>query len=201
MIRDTESKNGNDAMDMEQLCKFRKQFLSELDEIYWEKNCSRLGKWLMRLECVSFSEKALSGDPALLRFAVAKFLYAGCGITRCGEQFLAVDINGDGRMMQIFSQMLQMVTPENHSVKGADWYEFLAPFKDHFLRCCRERYFLDLLKKSPKDAAIHFLVQKQWKFSGMYGKWAIQLQARKFDAAYAQFSAQQNIPECDGTEQ
>ena len=149
-----------------------------------------LAEWFRKLDCISFSEKAVSGNPDAIRFAIGKFLRAGCGITRYDGRILAVDIYSDGRMQEIFAQMCKLAMPESYAVKQEDDEKFFAPFTPYFhKRACRNsRYFLKLVKNSPEDAAIYLLAETQFKTANIYGKQGIVIQAKKFDALYAGIS-------------
>ena len=80
--------------------------------------------------------------------------------------------------------MLKLATPETYKVKGDDYKEFFAPFEKYFIKHIwqNHRYFLKLLKNSPKDAAIYLLADAQFKSANIYGKVGISDGAKKFDS-------------------
>ena len=143
-----------------------------------------LEKWFKKLDCVSFSESVVKGDSKVFKLARCKFLRAGCGITRFKGKMLITDINSDGRMYDIFAKMLKLATPETYTVKGDDYKEFFAPFEKYFIKHIwqNHRYFLKLMKNSPKDAAIYLLADTQFKSANIYGKVGISDGAKKFDS-------------------
>ena len=92
-------------------------------------------------------------------------------------------------MHDIFTKMLKLATPETYKVKGDDYKEFFAPFEKYFIKHIwqNHRYFLKLLKNSPKDAAIYLLADTQFKSANIYGKVGISIGEKKFDEFYAEY--------------
>ena len=145
-----------------------------------------LEKWIKSFNCIIYSENAIAGNPEVLRIAKYKFLHIGCGVTCYNNNVLLVDINNDGKMQEVFDQMLQMVTPENYSIKGENYKEFFTPFEDRFQarNWGNSEYFKKLLRNSPKDAAIDLLAESQFKHSSIWGKYGIARCAKKFNEFY-----------------
>lgn len=165
----------------------RKSLQHQLRSLYALKSFDgnpQFGKWFQKFDCIWFSKNVISGDPEVIRMAESKFLHSQCGVTSCQGKLLIVDIGGEGKMGEIFDQMLQLATPETYAVKGDDPEEFFAPFEAHFRKmiCSGSKYFQNLLKNSPKDAAIFLLAEKCFKHVGIYNKQFIAQQAKKFDA-------------------
>ena len=175
----------------------RERFLALLTGFYTKKIFAQhpqLVKWLKKFPCVSFSVKAVSGDPEVLRLAQGKFLHSGCSINCCNGNILVIDTSNTGRMQEIFSRMLELAVPESYAVKGENYEDFFAPFAEKFNIWLykNHKYFLKLLKHSPKDAAIALLAEKQFKYANIFGKQAFTLQSRKFNKLYAEYK-QHNV--------
>lgn len=155
----------------------------------------KLEKWFRKLDCVCFSREVIKGNPEIIKYAEAKFLYSGCGIRSTDGNILVTDINGNGRMRENFEQMLQMVTPAVYAVKGEALSEFFLPFEKEIMTSAHNghEHLLKLLKDDPKEAALYLLVQTRFSHINIYGKEKISLLARKFDALYEQL--QKNIPQ------
>ena len=165
----------------------RKNLLDTFQGLYAAKiyqQHPQMMKWLKKLNCISFSEKVISGNPEVIRFACCQFLHSGCGITQYKGNILVTEINENCRMQEIFEKMLKIVTPETYSIKGENYEDFFTPFENHFkLSAYRNnRYFLELLKNSPKDAVIYLLADTQFKSANIYGKAGISICAEKFDS-------------------
>ena len=102
--------------------------------MYFNDLCTeypKLEKWLKSFNCISYSENVVAGNPEVLKYAKCKFLHIGCGVTCYNNKVLVVDINNDEKMLEVFEQILQMVTPESYSIKGENYQEFFAPFEDY----------------------------------------------------------------------
>ena len=172
------------------LRRMKKCFLDTLSGTYAVKLYQQhpaLEKWFKKIDCITFSESVAKGDPEVIKLAQCKFLRAGCGITRFDGKILVTDINSDGRMHDIFTKMLKLATPETYTVKGDDYKEFFAPFEKYSIKHIwqNHRYFLKLVKNSPKDAAIYLLADTQFKSADIYGKVGISIGEKKFDGLYA----------------
>ena len=147
----------------------------------------RLRKWFVKFDCVRFSEKLICGTPDILKYAEAKFLHVGCGITHCDGSVLVVDLTGKEMMRQIFAKMLELAKPEHYEFKGENVEEFLAPFMPAFESVIRGdgKRILKLLQNNPKEAAICLLVQETFPRFGMSAIVTAVDRAEKFDELYA----------------
>ena len=154
------------------------------DNLYSEY--PELEKWIKSFNCINYSENVVAGNPEVLKYAKCKFLHIGCGVTCYNNKVLIVDINNDGKMLEVFEQMLQMVTPESYSIKGENYQEFFAPFEDKFQarNLGNIEYFKKLLHNSPKDTAIYILAESQYRYSSVWGRYGITLGAKKFNKLY-----------------
>jgi len=148
---------------------------------------ARLRKWFVKFDCVRFSEKLARGTPDILKYAEAKFLRVGCGISHCDGRVLAVDLAGKGMMRQIFAKMLELAEPEHYEFKGENVEEFFAPFMPVIKAAIwgNSEYVLNLLRNNPKDAAIRLLVQDQFPHLNMACFRTTIDHAIKFDELYA----------------
>ena len=61
---------------------------------------------------------------------------------------------------------------------------FFAPFEDKLSARGGGEYFKKLLNNSPKDAAIWFLVESQFRWAGVWGRYGIATAAEKFNKLY-----------------
>lgn len=146
----------------------------------------RLAKWYQSLDCLWFSESVIAGDPYIIELAKSKFLRIGCGITVYDGKILIADINGEGKMREVFTQMLEMATPERHALKGDDFEEFFAPFASHIITTveAKKERLLHKLKNNPKETAIEILAAEQYKHLSIYGKQGASFREKKFDFLY-----------------
>ena len=146
----------------------------------------RLRKWFVKFDCVRFSEKLVRGTPDILKYAEAKFLRVGCGVTHCGGRVLVIDLAEKGTMRQIFAQMLELAEPESYEFKGGNVEDFLAPFMSVMEATVgrSSEYVLKLLRNSPKDAAIFLLAQETFPRFGMSAIMATIDHAEKFDELF-----------------
>lgn len=145
----------------------------------------RLAKWFHQLDCVSFSRDVIEGDPEIIRYAESKFLYSGCGLLDCGGNILITEINRDGKLLEIYEQMLRRVTPASYAVKKENDTGFFLPFEEVIMSTVHKGrgHLLKLLKDDPKKAALYLLVKSEFAHANIYTRQGIVRLARKFDAA------------------
>ena len=176
--------------EMKQLIRLRqerKRLLHNLAAVWAEKLLDpRLKKWFAAFDCLRFSEKLVRGNPKIIKYAEAKFLRSGCGTAWHNDEMLVVDIEGEGKMRQVFAQMLELAEPESYEFKGGNVEDFLAPFMSVMEATVgrSSEYVLKLLRNSPKDAAIFLLAQETFPRFGMSAIMATIDHAEKFDELF-----------------
>ena len=164
----------------------RKQLKYLLSGAYAEKSFphSDIGERLKNIDCIMFSENVISGNPEAVKYAQSKFLLSRCGVTSCEGNILVADINGNGKMRQIFDQMLKLATPEKWAVKGDNCEEFFAPFCEHFKSKIykNSKRFLHLWQNDPAQSVVLLLADMNFDDFGMFRKHAVWMRAKRFDA-------------------
>ena len=192
LLKDLERRHTS-MEEMKQLIRLRqerKRLLHNLAAVWAEKLLDpRLKKWFAAFDCLRFSEKLVRGNPKIIKYAEAKFLRSGCGTAWHNDEMLVVDIEGEGKMRQVFAQMLELAEPESYEFKGENTEDFFAPFMPAIkaVTWSNSKCVLRLLRNSPKDAAVFLLAQRRWKSSNLFGKMSIDHNAQKFDKIYAEY--------------
>ena len=163
-----------------------KQLKYLLSGVYAEKSFPHpvVEEQLKNIDCIMFSENVIGGNPKAVKYAKNKFLYSRCGVTCYNGNILVADIRGDGKMRQIFEQMLKLATPEKYAVKGENVAEFFAPFREHFKSRLYKysKRFLHLWENDPAQSVIFLLAELQFDDFGMMHKHAVWAHTKKFDA-------------------